>query len=175
MTDANEFFKSLGVSTEDVDANENRQRRRGVTDRRICLCGHGANKHKNPDIADEMRNRYVSGVVAERTYACYPNAKVECPCKMPQPVIVVSDSRWFLRKTDGAAHKHALIRGIRSLLELEGATVDWLIVPTCNKCGGSGQDMNILPAPLTKDGRATHDGLSEGYDRLLCERCREEV
>lgn len=175
MTDAKEFFNKLGVSIEDVDSKEDRQRRRGPTDRRICICGHGTNKHKNPEIADETRNRYVDGVVAERTYACNPNARVECPCRLPQPVIVVSDSRWFLRKTQGGGHLHALVRGMRSLLEIEGATIDWLIEPTCAKCNESGSDKNILPVPLTKAGRLTHDGLSEGYDRLLCEECRKEV
>ena len=175
MTDAKEFFSKLGISAEDVDANENRQRRRGPTDRRICLCGHGANKHQDPNISDTERNRYIDGPVAERQYECRPNASVICPCKLPFPVVVVSDSRWFLRKTDGGGHRHALIRGIRSLLEIEGATVDWLIEPVCAKCGESGADMNILPVPLTKAGRLTHDGLSEGYDRLLCEECRKEV
>ena len=175
MTDAKEFFSKLGVTAEEVDKKEDRQKRRGPVDRRICLCGHGTNKHRNPEIEDEDRNRYIDGVVAERTYGCYPNAKVMCPCRLPQPVIRVSDSRWFLRKTTGGGASHALIRGIRSLMEIEGATVEWLVEPTCNKCGTKDLEKSILPVPLTKAGRLTHDGLSEGYDRFLCEECRMEV
>jgi hypothetical protein len=174
VTDAKEFFNKLGVSTEDVDKVEDRQRLKGPTDRRICLCGHGTNKHQDPNISDVKRNRYIDGKVAERQYECRPNASVICPCKLPLPVIVVSDSRWFLRKTTGGGASHALIRGIRSLLDIDNATVEWLIEPTCFKCGDTSSG-NILPVPLTKTGNLTHDGLSEGYDRLLCEECRKEV
>lgn len=176
MTDAKEFFKQLGISSEVMDnAKDDRQKSRGPTDRRICLCGHGTNKHQDPTIGDDQRNRYVDGPVAERAYICYPNANVVCPCKLPTPVIVVSDSRWFLRKTTGGGHLHALIKGIISLQKIDKATVDWLIVPTCARCGESGIDKNILPVPLTKEFRLTHDGKSDGYDRFLCEECRKEV
>ena len=159
-----EMFSSMGVDpTEVVDDRQEQS----VTDKRICICGHGASKHKDLD-DNKYKNDFGSGV-----WMCKPNA-MDCLCKVPYPVMEVSNTRYFLRRTTGAGKLHALLKGM-SALAAKGGTAKWLIELTCAKCKVTGEDKGITPVPLNKLGRQTFDGLSEGNDTFLCIECRKDI
>lgn len=166
MNNPNDFLAQMGIDPNEVDEHDDRQRKAGPIDKRICLCGHGINKHKTPE-----GKVYINGPTDG--YLCKPNGGMDCPCRAPEAVLLVSDSRTFLRRTQGGGALHALIRGLRNMPK--GSTAEWLIDRVCAKCSATGDELEIYPVPLTKVGRQTFDGKSEGYDRFLCKTCREEV
>jgi hypothetical protein len=122
-------------------------------DGRICLCGHGMSKH----------------TIANGIVFCKPS-KMDCPCKNARAVLDAEDTRPFLRKTQGAALKHALSRGLAALIA-SGKDAVWLIDLECDRCKEPSE--TLVPVPVTKSGFASED--VTGYDALLCQRCREEV
>jgi hypothetical protein len=121
-------------------------------DGRICACGHPMTRHT-----------VVSGIVY-----CKPS-KMDCPCKRDRPVLETSDTRTFLRKTEGAGPEHALTRGLQAAMAA-GHVVEWLIEPQCDRCQTEGP---VAPVPVTQRGATVHQ--ATGYDALLCRACREEV
>lgn len=145
----------MGLTPEDIDAADQDmlERRRHEVDRQVCACGHGMARHT-----------IVHGVVM-----CKP-ARMECPCKKARPVIETSDTRMFIRKTDGAGAAHALSRGIRAAVE-KGKDVEWCVDLVCDRCGQT--SASIVPVPVTQSGHAT--SRATGYDALLCPDCRVEV
>ena len=159
-----DMFASMGISPEEVVDD---RKDHYLVDKRICLCGHSITKHK--DVNDnKYRDDFGNG-----GWMCKPSAKV-CLCNIPYPVKEVSDTRFFLRRTTGAGKLHALLKGM-STLATKGGTGRWLVTLTCAKCNESGDDKGISPVPLTKQGRESFDGMSVGYDTLLCNQCRKEV
>jgi len=157
---AEEFLSTIGIDVAKVDANEDRQVRRGRTDKRVCICGHGVSRH----------TVLAQGVLCEPT-------KTPCRCHEIDPVIEVSDIRYFLRKTSGPSELHALIRGIRAMSESEEktgikATVNKLRPWVCVFCDS---EEGTNPYPLTKEGRRNFEGTSEGYDKFVCAACREKL
>ena len=156
-TSALEALAKIGLTPEDVyqadlELAEQRKMKEGI-DRQICACGHAMARHT---------------VTAGATY-CKP-ARMECPCKRPRPVIEASDTRMFIRKTDGGGASHALSRGIVAALEKNRA-VEWIIDIVCDRCGE--ETGNVIPVPVTQNGTATQ--YATGYDALLCYNCRVEV
>lgn len=147
----------MGITPEDVDRAdielaERRKAAQAVT-RHVCACGHGIARHT-----------VVHGIVM-----CKP-ARMECPCKKARPVLVVQDTRLFIRKTEGGGAEHALSRGIREALT-KGKSVEWLVDPICDRCGSDKGP--IVPVPVTQSGIAV--SRATGYDALLCPDCRVEV
>lgn len=117
----------------------------------ICACGHALDKHRDLGIGRR---------------SCEPG-KQYCPCKMVKPVLVTSDTRFFLRKTLGGGTLHALVLGVTSAMKA-GADVEWTVEMKCEKCGTAGP---VSPVPTTQYGVVVSE--ATGYDALLCINCRE--
>jgi len=118
-----------------------------------------------------------------------------CPCKKVKPVIAVSDTRKFLRKSRGGGRQHALMLGVAALLatdeqvldqnraparDAEGrlvrraktaGTLEWLEPPACELCKRT--DVGVMPYLVTKSGFATDE--PTGFDALLCLECRATI
>jgi hypothetical protein len=173
MNDPLDALAAMGITPDEVDARDTRQKKGGPLDRRICLCGHAINKHKIHMTTENPKGiPWTEGEVPPTGMLCRINA-MNCACREPIPVLKVSDARSFLRTTEGAGALHALTRGLRSLIK--NATYEWLIELECVKCGVTGAENQIQPVPLTKLGKKTVDGRSQGYDRFLCQKCREDI
>ena len=153
-----DFFNALGITDEQVKESDNRQKSRGRTDKRLCMCGHGVSKHRwDKDTG---------------LWNCRPNA-ASCPCKSPTAVIEVTNTKSFLRKTTGGGLSHALMAGLQGMRELDTEKKESfkkLVAWACTFCGT--EDNTVQPHPLTKEGYRIKDGLSLGYDRFVCEACR---
>lgn len=152
-----DILLAMGITPEDVDRADvelaERRKAAASVNRHVCACGHAMARHT-----------VTHGIVM-----CKP-ARMECPCKKARPVLVVQDTRLFIRKTEGGGAEHALIRGIRESLTKE-KLVEWLIDPTCDRCGKATD--SIVPVPVTQSGTAV--SRATGYDVLLCPDCRVEV
>lgn len=146
-------FDALDFTLEEaLQADEQLRTRPGTRDGRVCACGHSAGRHQTD---------YGLNV-------CKPSA-MQCACKTFRAVVEVSDTRPFLRKTEGAGPMHALGRGIAVALS-KGAEVTWLIDLKCDRCK---QEAKLTPVPVTQSGIAvSHD---TGFNAMLCQTCRENV
>lgn len=156
-TSALEALAAMGLTPEDVDRAdqelaEQRKMREDI-DRSICTCGHAVARH----------------TVSAGAVYCKP-ARMECPCKRLRPVLETSDTRMFVRKTDGGGAAHALARGIKAAIE-KGKSAEWIVDLVCDRCGDT--HPNIVPVPVTQTGTAA--SRATGYDALLCPDCRTEV
>lgn len=150
-----DLFDSLGITEEDIKESDRRQKIRGRTDQRVCMCGHGMSKHK-----------FVTDVAL---WSCRPNA-YSCPCKVPVAVMEVSNIKPFLRKTIGGGLLHALFAGLQGMRELDKESTFKPLIPW--ECAFCATTVNVQPQPLTKEGYRINDGISLGYDRFVCEECR---
>ena len=150
-----DVLASMGITIEDIDQADAEliEKKKHAIDRQVCACGHAMSRHT-----------IVHGI----TY-CKP-ARMECPCKKPRAVIETSDTRLFIRKTDGAGPAHALIRGLRAAIEKNKET-RWCVEHVCDRCGKD--HPNIVPVPVTQGGHAV--SYATGYDALLCPNCRLDV
>ena len=153
--DGEDALAMMGLSVEDVDTADAEllEKKKHGVDRQVCACGHAMSRHT-----------VIHGVVL-----CKP-ARMECPCKRARPVLETTDTRMFIRKTDGSGSAHALIRGIRAAVE-KAKQVAWIVDLKCDRCGKA--DNNVVPVPVTQGGIATT--YATGYDALLCPSCRVEV
>jgi hypothetical protein len=153
---ADELLKQMGIDPKEAietDADLSKRKRR---DPRICICGHGANRHI-----------FDNGV-----WACAPSRLV-CACQGFRPVLEVEDTRPFLRKSSGPGVRHALIRGLSRLVE-DGRTATWIEDPKCEKCGSENQ--GIVPVAFTFSGRVAYsEGEMSGKHAFLCQGCLEEI
>lgn len=143
-------------------------------DKLICLCGHGVTRH----------------TVSYGAVLCQPSRMV-CPCKRVQPVLRVSDTRPFMRKSRGNGPAHALSLGIQGLLAKttkpaqtkrgplpfwevppEEHFIEWIVEQRCDRCKKEGP---VKPAMLTLDRlRLTNEPIT-GIDVLLCTSCYIEL
>lgn len=154
MSSASDALAAMGMNTDEVlEVDSVLRTRPAKRDGRICICGHGVMKHTE-----------IAGVVN-----CKPS-KMDCPCKKVRPVIDAEDTRPFLRKTQGGGPMHALTRGLAALAE-SGKDAEWIIDLVCDRCGV--ESSSLIPVPVTKDGRLVLE--PTGYDKLLCQSCRESV
>ena len=149
-----EILRAMGMSLEeavkvDKELTEKNKKSRS-RDSRVCLCGHGAGKH----------NVYA-GILE-----CKPTA-MRCPCKKLRPVLETSDTRFFLRKTEGGGAMHALSRGVASAAS-SGQEVRWIEDIRCDSCGSTNPP--IVPVPVSQQGNVRNE--ATGYDALLCASCR---
>lgn len=150
----------MGLTAEEVAKVEESMRERPASrDGRICLCGHSVSRHI-----------FAAGIAT-----CNLGRQI-CPCKSIKPVIEVTDTRHFLKKTEGCGPLHALSRGM-ALLESKGGRGDWIIDvecqnPNCLKTPNS----RVIPVPV--DGRVTPPRVATsatGYDLLLCTTCTDSM
>ena len=149
-------LSAMGLTPDEVaeaDRKITEKTKAGNRDRRICVCGHAVSKHSN-----------YAGILT-----CKPSALL-CPCKKVNPVLESSDTRVFLRKTEGAGAMHALSRGIYAAIQ-SGKDVKWIIDLKCDRCGST--ESNVVPVPVTQSGYAADH--ATGFDALLCATCRTSV
>lgn len=151
MKSAKDILNEMGIDPDEAIRVDKQLTSRPRGDKRICLCGHSVSRH---DLTLDRPSCIVG--------------KQFCPCRKIQPVLVVEDTRPFIRKTDGASVLHALTRGIAAAAEkghavekIEGAWV-------CHRCGQS--DVRLSPVPVSSNGVAMQT--ATGYDALLCDDCR---
>ena len=154
MTEKDDPMAFMDFTVEEaVRVAEQMRTRPSTRDGRICLCGHSAGRHQ-----------LVAGY-----NSCKPSA-MECACKTFRAVIDVSDTRAFLRKTEGSGAMHAFGRGLGVALS-KGIKVEWIIPLECDRCRAT--DAKLMPVPVTQTGIAvTRD---TGFNALLCATCRVEV
>jgi len=156
MEEIKDALALMGLTFEEVQEADKKivdKARAGGRDRRICVCGHAVSKHTT-----------YAGILT-----CKPSALL-CPCKLVRPVLTCSDTRVFLRKTEGAGAMHALARGIYASLH-SGKDVNWIIELQCDRCGSTKN--NVVPVPVTQSGTSSSE--ATGFDKLLCPECRMEI
>lgn len=172
-------FKGLPVTWRDVlelEAQETEERRLGRNSARlICACGHSLARH-----------RQFEGM----TPRCQPSS-MSCPCKLVRPVVLVSNSKWFVRKTTGVGSRHALGLGLAAL-EMHGGTWEWVEGEgvRCDRCSrevgdgeGEGESGGLLPVAVRRWGPAGENGLPRerqcvgapaAFNNLFCAECLDE-
>lgn len=158
---AAQAIESLGISVE--EAIETDRHITGLTrgkrrDNRVCICGHAMTRHVEQD-----------GVSR-----CFPS-RMACVCQGTRPVLEVSDTRLFLRKTTGPGKEHALLRGLSALV-LKGGEASWIENLSCELCGVDATTENISPVPLSISGKICYnESQLSGKHAFLCRPCIEEV
>ena len=140
---------ALGIEQAEIQAFLAEHDRKPVG-REVCLCGHALNKHT------EM----VPGVISCVT------ARIWCPCQVPQPVVEVQDTRFFMRTTYGYGPKHALSTGLYAL-KLRGKWSRLIKELMCSRCGTSAS--NLAPASVDPSGRVSMRPTARNV--LLCPIC----
>lgn len=154
-----EALAVLGIDIDLAIADNKKIQETGPRDNRICVCGHGVNKHD------------PAGLIQ-----CKPNALV-CKCKVARPVLETTDTRLFLRKTEGFGSKHALSRGITGLYltnakKNTNKSITWLIPLACDRC--KKDSPKLIPTPLTLHAK-TVATIDTGLNALLCEDCVAQI
>jgi hypothetical protein len=145
-------FEMLDVSYEEALAVNEDLMRKGPRDQRICLCGHAVSRHTE-----------IVGIVQ-----CKPS-KMDCACKKVRAVLEVSDTRFFLRTTEGSGAMHALTRGMVAA-RAKGVRIEWLGEVKCDKCGAVGP---VSPVTVTPNLHAAN--YDTGFNSMLCAECRAEL
>ncbi len=145
-------LQELRIDDSEVDAFLS-NRAQNPPEKMVCICGHATNKH------NEISKDYWSCVTA-RHY---------CPCAKPIPVLLVQDTRYFMRKTYGYGAKHAMSTGLRKLNQ-EGKWSKFIIDLSCFRCNST--DVKLHPAALNRDFRISDR--PEAINVLLCWNCLQE-
>lgn len=148
----NDAFSFVDFTLEEATEAEKALTPGRERDGRICICGHPITRHV-----------LVAGLVF-----CKPT-RMECPCKEQRIVLDTSDTRSFLRKTEGQGPLHALGRGLQTAINA-GHKVEWLVEMQCDRCGEQGP---VAPVAVSQRGVAMD--IPTGYDKLLCRKCRTEI
>lgn len=170
MTEIDPLSK-FGISSETVEERTALFKAEGYDrDGRICICGHPMKRHNTDTFPT----------------TCTPS-RLQCPCKKARPVIEVSDTRRFLKKTRGSGPDHALILGIHSANKA-GDEIKYLSEPTCDAIIIMADGTRIqcesvgfaVPTVVSKSGIVINDEIVEkdgptGYDVFLCEKCRGRI
>ncbi len=167
-----EALAAMGIELEAIDTHDISTVNRLGVDRRICMCGHALDRHKaesttgwnNPIPILKWNN-------PEEPFKCIPNAQA-CSCRRLIPVLEVSNTKYFLKKTNGSGELHALTRGIRGLAKAKEPMIKWLVDPICAICGATGETDKIVPACYNKDKTLRTQEGSIGYDDFICQKCR---
>lgn len=169
----------MGIDPQLIDIYDTNAKRRSIVDKRICICGHATGRHKiggtKTDITSVWPDKDIieGGGTKNKVWVCKPNG-LNCECRVWVPTIEVSETRWFLKSTEGSGHRHALSRGMLALSKAEGHTIKWLIPPLCALCNKEGWEHGLAPTPLTESGKVKIGDGSDGLDRLVCKLCRED-
>lgn len=121
----------------------------------ICICGHGANRHK--------RN-------SQGQIVCQINIRY-CHCHKFRAILTASTLNVFARTSDGNGDRHALVRGIVALME-NGGTFTWK--DGAYICASCGVTDSVYPVIIDGEGRPAEpnkDILFDRFDILLCAEC----
>lgn len=116
----------------------------------ICICGHPVGRH-----------------VESAGLSMCSAGKSSCPCKTVRTVVKVENARIFLRRTKGGGALHALSQGLLAAYKAD-QKIEWLVEQKCDLCG---EDKSVSPVPVTQRGIIVSE--ATGYDKLLCQECRE--
>jgi hypothetical protein len=158
----------LGVSEEAVRALVDAEAVEKALSGQICACGHARKHHREVDGTNEI---YCKA------------AKFECSCVGFNPVLQVSDARFFMRRhsVKGGPEGQALTLGIYAVLEENKKrdedhqiSMDWIETPiACQKCFTEGVKLSVTPT--TRDtGKRYHMDIKPS-DKLiyvlLCNEC----
>jgi hypothetical protein len=163
-----EALESMGIDVKRVEILDASKSNNKSVDRRICICGHAVDRHKNGNDVPILKSDDPEG-----KFVCQPNA-MTCSCKKCIPVLLVSNPKYFLKRTDGAGEMHALIRGLTGLTtKAENPLFEWLIEPQCRVCSATGS--GVLPAAFTLQGHLKKGAGSDGYDAFICKECRIKI
>lgn len=154
MATPDDILSAMGFDPDEAERTDKELTINARTkDKRICLCGHSVGRH------DMELGRPVCVV-----------GKLACNCRNLQPVLTVTDTRPFIRKTEGSSLNHALARGIAAARKID---VDISFIEeswACHKCGVAGEAVRLVPMTVTANGLpANYD---TGYNSLLCDDCR---
>lgn len=154
MATPDEILRSMGLDPETAERRDAELTINAKTkDRRICLCGHSVGRH------DMALGRPVCQV-----------GKLTCACRNLTPVITASDTRPFIRKTEGSAMNHALARGIAAArtkdITVERIDEAWY----CHKCEARGESVRLTPMAMTRVGAPAD--FDSGYNAFFCDNCR---
>ena len=146
-----DFFSKLGISPESVGKFIANRDTYDVS-KHVCICGHALNKH---DGYDTGRGFCLT-------------ARHWCPCASPKAVLIVDDTRFFMRKTFGPGSKHALAAGLLRLRE-RGLKAKWIEPPACwePRC----ESQNPLVFPVAVNDSLTVLDEPGRINALLCESC----
>jgi hypothetical protein len=145
----------LGWTAEDVAEAEGKVERldaREPRDGRVCMCGHGAGRHR------WIRDRYY----------CSPS-RMRCRCEHLAVAGKTTDLRYFICKTEGPGEEHALVRGILRG-ERNGAGWEWEVAAVCGRCKSEGK---VVPAAVTSTGLVSDR--DEALNVMACEACIREL
>ncbi len=172
------ILKQMGLDPQLIEIYDNSAERTRIVDRRICICGHATGRHKMGGTKISITTTWpdqpfiTGGGLKAKVWICKPNGST-CNCQTWVPALEVSETRWFLKATEGAGHRHALSKGILALSKVGGSSMKWLIPPVCALCQKEGWDNGLAPTPLTENGKVKIGDGSDGLDRLVCKSCRE--
>lgn len=127
---------------------------RGLTDKRICVCGHPIIRHSK----------------GESGYWACTWGKLWCPCQAPIPVLTASNVKFFQMRTRGVGERHALSLGIYKSIKNE---IELAFTPdvACFKC-----DMrkpSLKPVSLDRNFRVLD--IPGHYNGLFCPECLFEM
>jgi hypothetical protein len=171
-----EIFDSLSFSEEDAEAVLDEFEAEKSLNGQICACGHTIKQHTFSSVVNKTMCK---------------SGKQLCTCAYVNPVLRVSNSRFFMRKSTGHGPRHALTLGILSVikenrlreeyvpakdekkLKKQEITMEWINNPiSCEKCQAI--DKKLSPILLTTN-RVRFDMDISDTDRLvtalLCEEC----
>jgi hypothetical protein len=163
---------AMGLDPQEIDTHDKSVVNRLGVDRRICICGHAMDRHKvKSTIGTDNVIPILKNNDTTVPFSCTPNAQ-SCSCRRLIPVLEVSNTKYFLKKTTGSGELHALTRGIRALSKIKDHTMNWLVEPTCLLCGCTGVHERIVPAVFNSDKTLKQTEGSIGYDDFICQKCR---
>lgn len=166
---AEQILRDLGLDPEEAVQIDNRLSSRSQRNPFICLCGHPEARHS---------------VIGEGTTFCKPS-RHECHCEGIQRVLSVSDTRVFVRKSNGYGKDHALTRGIAAAVKKK-IDVEWVDELSCSYCHVPREDSLLTPLMAEIDRsvdrlrvvrdrnlRSPSGFAIEACDFLLCPTCLE--
>ena len=151
MNSMEDFFDTTAEEAEAALEKFDNGRKR---DGRVCICGHSVGRHE--DLGDGIINCRV--------------VKYECPCTGVRVVLDASNTRPFIRTTDGPGVQHALLKGVAAANKA-GATFEWIAEPICDKCSREGK---ILPAALNPS-TLRISNMGTRLNQMLCRECIVEL
>jgi hypothetical protein len=167
-----DMLADMGIDPHEIDTHDTSLVNKQGVDRRICICGHAMDRHKAAaTIGWEKPVAILKWSDPTEPFKCTPNAQ-SCSCRRLIPVLEVSNTKYFLKKTNGSGELHALTRGLRALAKVQNHIMKWLVEPTCVICEATGTTDRIVPACFNKDKTIRTEEGSIGYDDFICQKCR---
>jgi hypothetical protein len=152
VSNARNILEAMGIDPDEAIEADHRLKTKPRRDPRICVCGHAINKH------------------VPESGACEPT-RYKCPCRHSIPVLIVDDTRLFLRRATGPGPEHALTRGIAALAEAE-KSCEW--IPETAKCFKCGSTDNFRAVPTDSQmEKIVYE--HSAYNALVCLTCYKDM